>query len=276
LVVLALFALFWGGSLLAQGYFYNEPADRMPLRALAAALAVGSFLAAWVLIDRRAPGKYDTFFEFAPYSTVEYAEFDAVRWTVDPAAAGKGKVAFRTDDAGAPAETVVRFKRPPGNKTAPFRENGTGPAFRLNDSQGMTAAIVVTGPDDAPVRFKAATKADPRTGAVLYAADRRFTEEKGSRYVMGDQPGQMFVPSTAAVAGALALNLLHFVVWFLALWLLLRFEWGHAAGAAVALGLVAMLAVMPLLFKPNRIPKVAPVPNPPAEKAELVIGASGV
>ena len=43
LVTLVLFALFWGGGLVAQGYLYQQPADRLPIRALAGALLVGSF-----------------------------------------------------------------------------------------------------------------------------------------------------------------------------------------------------------------------------------------
>ena len=56
LITLVLFALFLGGGLVAQGYLYQSPAERLPLRALAAALLVSSFITIWVLIDRGAPG----------------------------------------------------------------------------------------------------------------------------------------------------------------------------------------------------------------------------
>src|SRR5262249_58294083 len=69
LVILTLFALFWGGGKLAQGYLYNEPADRLPLRSAVAGLVVGLFVILWVGIDKPAPGKYDTFFHFPPYHT---------------------------------------------------------------------------------------------------------------------------------------------------------------------------------------------------------------
>ena len=284
LVTLFLFALFWGGSAVAQGYLYSQPAARLPLRALAAALAVGSFLTLWCLIDKRNPGKYDTFFEFASYTSVEFQEFEAVRWSLDPASRG-GKPSFKKNETGEPAEKVAKFKRPAGNKSVPFKEDGTGETFRLHTSASMTAAIVVSDADGNPVRFRAEMlvpnsggkpvpltpemqKDDPK--GVVYAPSMKFVEEKGSRYVTGKQldehKGVMFVPSSGVVAVALLLNVGHFVVWFLAIWLLLRYGWGHALGFAVAAGLVTMLVILPLLFKPNRAPKV-----PAVEKAARVV-----
>ena len=78
LVFGALFALLWVVTAVAQGYFYQQPVDRLPLRAAAAALLIGGYLTFWVALDRKSPGKYDTFFEFAPYSTTTFDEFDAV------------------------------------------------------------------------------------------------------------------------------------------------------------------------------------------------------
>ena len=64
MMTLGLFALFLGGGLLAQGYLYQQVADRMPLRALGGALLVGAFITLWVSIDRKYPGRYDVFYEF--------------------------------------------------------------------------------------------------------------------------------------------------------------------------------------------------------------------
>jgi hypothetical protein len=249
LVTLALFALFWGGSLVAQGYLYQQPAEHLPARAAVAALLVGLFLTVWVWIDKRNPGRYDTFFEFAPYSTLEYSEFTAVRWT---AAGGK----LREDAEGKRIETAVRFKRRPGAKTNPFVEEGTGQSFKLNDSTMMTAAFLVPVDEGGePVRFDA----DLKKGAIPeYTPERRFTEVGGSRYIVAQTPeqlGVMYVPSTSVVVISLLLNFLLFVVWFVALWPVMRFGWGHSLGFAAVLGVVTMLVVMPLLFKPNRVPK---------------------
>ena len=55
LITLLLFTLFLGGSLVAQGYLYQQPAERLPLRALSGAVLVGAFITIWVSIDRAAP-----------------------------------------------------------------------------------------------------------------------------------------------------------------------------------------------------------------------------
>jgi hypothetical protein len=207
-----------------------------------------------VWLDTRSPGTYDTFFEFAPYSTTTFTEFEAVRWLADPGA--KGKTDFKKDAQGNPVEKTTRFKQTSGGKAAAFVEEGTGKPFALNSPESMTAALVVKT-DGAPTRFKADLKKDDR-GGVTYTNERRFTEENGSRYVRGDQLGVLYVPSTGVVFAALLLNFLLFAVWFAAFWPVLRFTWGHALGFAAVFGLVTMLLVMPLLFKPNRLANAPP------------------
>ena len=257
LLAVALFALFWGGSLIAQGYLYQQPADRLPVRAVVASLIVTLFITFWMWLDKNNPGKYDTFFEFAPYSTTTFSEFEAVRWS--PAVAQKGKLEIRRDEKGNPIEKLVKFKRPPGGK-GEFHEEGTNHPFLLNDAQMMTAALVLKPDDgDTPARFKAELKKDDKTGSVTYTGERRFLEENGSRYVRSEQMGVLYVPSTAVVVLSLLINLLLFVVWLVALWPVLRFSFGHALGFAAVFGLTTMLLILPLLFKPNRAPK-APLP----------------
>lgn len=263
LLAAGLFVLFWGGSLLAQGYLYQQPADLLPARAGVAAVVVAGFLSFWVWLDRGAPGKYDTFFEFAPYTTTPFTEFEAVRWRDDPAAK-----AFRRDEAGKTVERTTRFKRRGGGKVAPFVEDGTGQPFQLGTADELTAALVVKTGDGPPTRFDAEFRADPKTGRPAYFGEKRFVEAGGERYVRGDQLGVLYVPSTAVVAASLGLNLLLFLVFFAAFWPGLRFELWHAVGLAVVFGLVAMLLVMPLLFKPNRGPR-------PVEGAAVAVGGRG-
>ncbi len=255
LVGLVLFALFLGGSIVAQGYLYQAPADRLPLRALAAAALVAAFLTLWVAIDKRAPRKYDTFFEFAPYQTQPFDEFDAVRW-VSPDGSK-----FRTDAAGKPEEEVTKFRRGVGAKAGGFFDAKTDEPFQMNSSSKgtnlsyMTAAVRVSpGKDAEPVRLNAVLGRDKRSYAAG-AEGRKFVEDGGTRYVQADQLGTLFVPSTGTVVLALLINLLHFVAWFAAFWLILQFTPGHAFVLAAAFGVATMLLLMPLLFKPNRGPK---------------------
>lgn len=261
LVTLVLFALFLGGGLVAQGYLYQEPADRLPLRALAGAALVGSFITMWVWIDKRNPRRYDTFFEFAPYERKEFSEFEAIRW-VSPDGSK-----LKVDETGKPVEVVVKFKRGVGAKHDKFFEEKTDAPFQLNSTTKtgesyMTVAIqLVPEPGAEPIRLNALMKEDPRTKTKSYTSDKRFVEEKGSRYVEADQLGVLYVPSTGTVVVALLINFLHFAVWFIAFWPILQFTRGHAFVLTVLFGLVTMLLVMPLLFRPNRAQ--APVVEPP-------------
>ena len=255
LLTLVLFALFLGGSLVAQGYLYQQPADRLPIRALAAALLVALFITFWVWIDQNNPRRYDTFFEFAPYTTREFTEFEAVRW-VSP----DGRQ-LKTDDAGNPVEVGAKYRRTTGGKAGAFLEEGTDAPFQLNGvnktgESFMTAAIKLKPePDGEPIRLNAQVKNDKRTGLPTYLPERRFVEDKGSRYVQADQLGVLYVPSTRTVVVALLINFLLFVVWLAAFWPILRFTLGHALALTAVMGIVTMMLVMPLLFKPNRVAK---------------------
>lgn len=264
LVVLVLFALFWGGGLLAQGLWYQEVADRFPFRALAAGVLVGSYLTLWVALDRRAPGKYDTLFEFASEEQIPFEEFEAIRWvSVEPPK-------LKLDESGQPVEVVSRFRKEGGNRGGAFVAVGSGEPFRLNgvNFRGeafMTAALRVQldSPSE-PVRFNAVLEEDP-PGVPTYARGlegRRFLEAGGERYIFADQLGTIHAPTPKVVAVSLLLNILLFVIWFIALWPILQFLPSHAAGLTLAFGFATMLIVLPLLFKPNRQP--SPVPPPAA------------
>jgi hypothetical protein len=254
LVTLVLFALFLGGSLVAQGYLYQSPAEHLPIRALTAAVLVGSFITLWVWIDQRNPRKYDTFFEFAPYERKEFSEFEAIRWTsVDG-------IKLQTDESGKPIESTAKFKRGIGLKSDKFFEEKTDAPFLMSSVSNsgesyMTAAIRVQPDGEEPIRLDAQIKEDPRTHQRTYTLEKRFVEVGGSRYVQADQLGVLYVPSSGTVVLALLLNFMLFVVWFAAFWPILQFSRGHAFAMTTLFGLVTMLLIMPLLFRPNRTPK---------------------
>ncbi|HEY1187306.1 MAG TPA: hypothetical protein VGE74_06590 [Gemmata sp.] len=255
-------ALFLGVTIVAQGYLYQEPVSRLPLRAAAGGVLLGGFITLWAAIDKNKPGRYDTFFNFSPYTTSEFSEFEAVRW---PAVGG----ALKTDANGKPLEEVVKFKRNPGGTQ--FVREGTSEVFILTGSDNsksfMTGAIRVKGPGDPePVRYNAIVDDDPRNKTKTYSRDderRRFVEEKGERYVKMVQMGTLFVPSTATIVGSLALNFVLLVLWLVVMWPVLRYSLGHSLGLAAVGTLVTMLLLMPLLFKFNRsAAKPAPAPAP--------------
>lgn len=272
LVTLVLFALFLGGGLVAQGYLYQEPAERLPVRALAGAVLVGLFISWWMIIDRGAPGKYDTFFRFAPYTTREFSEFEAVRW-VSP-----DGTTLKKDESGNRVETAVKFKKGTGSRADRFVEVASGEPFLLSSSNQtgdsyMTAAIrPKLDPDGEPARFSAPTR--DRGATATYAAPReslRFLEDGGSRYIQADQLGVVYVPSTWAIILALLLNLLHVVVWFVVFWPILQFTRGHAALLTIVFSLVTMLGLMPLLFDRYRPAQPGAGPSPRTALAAPVL-----
>lgn len=264
MLALGLFALFLGGGLVAQGYLYQDPADRFPIRAAVAALVVSGYITFWVAIDQKKPGRYDTFFNFMPYTTTEFDEFEAVRWT------GVGGT-LKLDDSGAPVETVVTFRRPAGTKAAQFVSVGTNEKFESRGTsptggQYMTGALRVKLPTDPePVRFNALLVESAAAKTKTYSKDRKFVEEKGARYIEAAQPGTVYVPSTGAVFTALLVNFGLLVVWAAALWPVMKFTFTHALLFAGAAAVVCMLALMPVLFKHGRA--AAAQQEPPAAVA---------
>jgi hypothetical protein len=249
----ALTALFWGLALVAQGYLYGQPADRLPLRAVVAGLACGLFLTVWTYANTRASheDKYGTVFTFTPTGTKEVSEFDAVR--------RYGKTEGKTttwllDEKGQPKETTTKYTWQTEGRGGRFVEAGTGKEFKLNDASSMTVALLV--PEDGK-----ATRFDAQVKDGVYTAKKNevvFEEQGGSRTIKGADPRQMEIPSSSAFALAVLLNVGHFVVWFLAFWLVLRFNAGHAVLFVLVLGSVAMLVVMPLVFQLNT-PKPVPL-----------------
>jgi hypothetical protein len=220
-----------------QPYLYSEPAGRLGLRAAAGGLLIGGFLTLWTFANTRAssPDRYGTLFEFNPTARHEVTEFDAVRRLAQKGPDGKW------------AEETVTYKRLPGKDVA-FGEGGD-PArpYRPNTSGYMTVAVLVPE-GDRKARFDAELDAK----GVAYTPEKVFREAGGRRYVEVDVPGLVFAPSPWAAVGAVLLNAAHFGLWFVVLWLVMRYDAGSAAGGAAVLGLTTMLAVMPLLFGSNR------------------------
>lgn len=247
LVAVSLTALFWSMSLVIQPYLYSEPADRLGLRSLVGGVVLALFLTGWAYVNTRAAhfGKYDTVLEFTPTDTRTIDGFEAVH-RLDRKAAD-----------GAWAEETVAFVRTPGVDGRFVEAADPTQPFRINGSRGgvpfMTVALRVTGPDGgSPARFDANLAADGATYRTR-SEDVVFTEAGGSRYVEGRLPGVVYAPSLLAVIAAVTLNVIHFALWFVVFWPVLRYGSGLALGLAAGFGLMTMLTIVPLLFEENRV-----------------------
>jgi hypothetical protein len=240
-VSVAVATLLWAASLLLQPYLYSEQADRLPLRAAVGGLLIGGFLTFWAYVNTRAdhPDKYGTFFEFSPTGTKDVAEFEAVRRVNQKGPDGQWK------------EETVAFKRSVGRAGAEFVAAGDPTQkYAPNAADYMTVAVLVPEAGGAKARFDA--ELDPRGQAYKPTVEKVFTEKGGRRYVEMGYPGVVYSPSRWAAIGAFLLNIAHFGLWFVVLWPVMRYGSGAALGGAAALGLVTMLAVMPLVFNTNR------------------------
>lgn len=242
-------AVLWGLALFLQGYLYNEPADKLPLRAAVGGLAVGCFVTGWVYVNTRADreNKYGALHQFTPEGRTEVGGFDAV---------------YKSRRGGEATEQTTAYKKRIGPRGLPEFAS-TDAVFKLNTADHITAAIIVTDGQPAPARFDAVLKPD---GWTYDGEKKTFREVGGKRYIEGDEPGVIVAPSGSAMWAAVALNVLLFVVLFAVFWPVLRFGPGHAVGLSVVFGLAILLVLMPLLFGLNKLPPAVVVTVPTTAK----------
>jgi len=268
LLILALAAvlavLLFAVSLFLQSYFYNAPADRLPLRALVGGLLAAAFLGLWLHINTRAESKdkYSTLFEFNSTAIKQFDQFTAIR-------RHQGK-----DAEGKPIETTAKITKA---VSGTYVENkDTAKPFKLTTADYLVTAIEIPDGEgkvrlDAelfvPIEGKPGESRAWRAGdtaAPTYSREavRTFRELGGRRFVefstLGT-PGPLQVPSRSGFLGALLINLLHFAVWFIVFWPILRFTSGTALGLALAMTVTVMLFVMPVLFNRYQAPPAPPV-----------------
>jgi hypothetical protein len=235
-VTFALVIVLWGLGMFLQGFLYNAPAGRLPLRAAAGGLILGGFFAFWVYVNTRADtkDKYGIIFMSSAESRKEFSEFEAVR---EYKSAG--------DKQGIPGK-AVKFKRP--GKSGPFTDPD-GKPFLLTTSDYMTTEMDVKEGDQT-ARFTAELddKGKYKPGHRFVDRNRRYIE-----FGQTNTPSDIVAVSRGAVFGAVALNLLGFVMWFVVFWPVMRFTVGHSIGLAAVFG-GATLLMMPLLFEKNQVP----------------------
>ena len=253
---LCLTALFWGLALVLQGYLYSQPADKLPLRSLVAGLAVACFLCGWVYLNTHAshPDKYGTLFEMNPGSVAEVNEFEAVRL-----------LAVKGPD-GKPREATAKFRwQPTGGRDGrgAFIDPGTNREFQRNTSDYQTVALLLPNADGSKARFDADLPNGryPPEGQEFF-----FSEQSGGRHIYGSNLRLMVVPDTGALILAVLLNVLLFVIWFVAFWPILRFSIGHALGLTVLFGAVSLFILVPQLFVLNAVKPTVPTTAPAVPK----------
>jgi hypothetical protein len=238
LVLLLLLTWFVLGVLLAawtlwfQAYIYNEPVAGIYWRAPAAGAALTAFLTLWVILDYRIPGRYR---ELQSYSAVEYLDFPELQ------------VVNRD------GKKQVYTRRVTGRGQPEYQRNG-----RPLPSRPDKIIAVLDGRDYVfePRRDAKGHFVPDRDGYLRYRNAETGWEMDETRL------GQVTISHPGWRVANLLLNGLHLLVWFVCLWVLLRFQWSHALGIAVVCWAAVTLLVVPPLL--NRAEDVSRLRHPPA------------
>jgi hypothetical protein len=236
--------LLWAGTVFLQGYFYTEPNPDTYWQAPAAGAAITLFLLVWCIINVNAthdqgPGfePYDTLIRFNASEEYDKRPVDKI-WVIR---------------AGAKDPIVYECHRIDQNKFE-FVNPITKERFGLSGVQAIVLEdnLGKIGEKGEKIRFELNKESD--------SGNSRFVSAQG--WAMGENNlGQPYIFRFGLLVANLLLNFLHFAVWFLCLWLLLRFQWGHALGLAIVLWLVMTLTVLPtLMSRTGEIARPQPVP----------------
>lgn len=223
---LALVVLLYAGSLWLQGFIYNEPATQMTWGAPVAGTLLALLLLWWCWLDIRDPEKYDTLFRFSTAQSTRYddiwAEKEGQRIHYHKASIPQGT---------RPPQIIYKEVAPPNR------------IWSRSDS-------ILVKDKDQEVRFEAERDRD-KNYRIPQGKSLRYVDPRG-RYMTEEMPGLVTTERWSSFFGNLGLNLLHFLLWFLCLWLLLRFQWSHAFGLAAAFWVLMTVLVLPsLLDKAN-------------------------
>jgi hypothetical protein len=216
--------LLWAGAVGIQGYFYNEASPDLIWRAPAASFAVTFYIGIWCWINHGNPrGTYGSVFDFETPSNDE--KFSSLVWV-------------KKD------QTEVRY-----HWDGIHWVDNSGHPFRRSTSDGVVEEIRAE-PSNKESGKTAVFKVDlTPDGKFKDPQNAHYIEEDGEHRVMTeDSLGRVSTPKRGLLFGNLLLNGLHFAAWFVCLWLLLRFQWSHALGLAIALWLALSLSVVPFLL----------------------------
>jgi hypothetical protein len=223
--------LLWVGTAFLQGYLYTEPSSDTYWQAPAAGAVVTLFLLVWCLINVNAahdqgPGfePYDTLFRFSAVEEYDKRPVDKI-WVVRAGARDPQPYESHRTVQGYEYVDVIT-KKPLGSLAGVQ-------AILMEDGSGKI------GEKGEKTRFELNKDSD--------RGNSRFVSAQG--WAMGENNlGQPSIFRSGLLVANLLLNFLHFAVWFLCLWLLLRFQWGHALGLAIVIWLVMTLIVLPSLM----------------------------
>jgi hypothetical protein len=223
--------LFFAVSVFLQGIIFTEPTPGLSWRAPVAALVMTAFFTGWCFLVTRTEGRpgdnaYDTTFRYSPRADLLREPAPRLWAHYDGKDGGKTVVYVRKKDDDLKDRYQVERKSPaePRRRWSP-----AGVDWVEIENQGR-------------MRFE---KTPTSEGDY-----RSFVSSDG--WIMQEfEDGPTGIPQRYRWGAFFAnsfLNLFHGALWFLCLWLILRYQWDHALGFAVILWIVMTLIVLPMML----------------------------
>ncbi|MGH7174471.1 MAG: hypothetical protein ACRELG_29745, partial [Gemmataceae bacterium] len=245
-VVLSLLLAAW--TLFFQAYIYSEAVSAIYWRAPAASAALTLFLLIWIVFDYRSiddptkEGRYHPLHDFSARETETY-----------------DKITILNQDR----KKVSYTRKQQNNRYVYLNKNNKALPERPLE-------IIVTDTDGQEHVFKPNTDAkgkfQPENGQLRYYEDG----DPNKRYMVDSAIGQITIYHVGWLLLTLILNFGFLIVWFVCLWLLLRFQWPHALGLAFVAWLISLF-VLPMIL--SQAEKVRKDRLPPPARQELHQGA---
>ena len=246
-VFASLTVILWAGTFFFQGYIYTEPSSGIFWQAPAAAMFLTIGYSIWLMSVA-----------FTSTASKTNIPINAIH-----------KFTPNEDLLGRPAEKMWAIKAPRKGTGGAEKEaeriefkryttfDGTRQKFVYKDAQERTwpqKDVVAVEIEYAADPAKADDKTKMRFDLTTSGVDdyRIYNGPDGwqiREWTKDGQPSGLperfrFLRLVANVV----FNVAHFIAWFLALWLLLRFQWSHALGFAFVMWLAVTLTVLPMML----------------------------
>ena len=246
------------GSFFLQNFFYTEPSTGLVWQVPVATAVMAVFYLLWCVPNMREPGAgpnkipYGSIFSFSPDVDM-YPEPVKKLWVKRPL----------SDEL----EEYQKLREPIGNLKINQIKYQKLPLGTLWNPEDVEAVIIKY--KDEEIRFVPQKLKEREEGAAL-----EFHSPEGWRMKVNNRmiDGNPTRSNTAYFLGVLLLNFTHLVLWFVCLWLILRFQFFHAMLLSLGLWVAATLFVVPMLLADAT--KLAP-PDP-ATVDKLTTAASWI
>jgi hypothetical protein len=231
LVMGGLLVVLWGGGAWLQAQIYSELDPQVNWGAPVAALLLTAFFGFWCWLDSKWPGTYDTLARFSATDLQRYEEFWVPSET-DPNDKIHYRLTLMSQGERLPPRAIYRMSSPPYSVWRRSRE------IHVKEKDGQESV------------FKASLDKEGRY-EVKQGRSLEYRDAKG-RIMTEETIGQIATFHYHLLLANLALNFGHFTLWFLCLWLLLRFHFSLALGMAFGCWITATLVLVPMLLDKTR------------------------